>query len=103
MSEEKVPASKEEHVHRYKRVDAGVNRKYLVYSCADPNCPKGTHYLTPKIVVNRKTICWGCEKATPMTKEMASMANPKCVLCRNSKNVNDVLDLVQGILEGKKV
>jgi hypothetical protein len=92
---------RDSHVHKYKRVDAGVNKKYIVYSCADPDCPRSGHYLIPKLVIGKKSRCCSCDDEFVMTSKSATLTNPKCLKCSTGSGIADVVDLVSEMLEGK--
>jgi hypothetical protein len=69
------------HVHRYERVDIGVNKKYEVYKCTLPDCP---HYISEALVVGRKSICWRCGNVFTIQKNLL-FKKPHCSDCIERK------------------
>lgn len=81
------------HVHRYERVNIGVNKEYIVYRC---NLPKCSHYLTPELVKDKLTLCNRCGSEMIMDAFALSLAKPHCHDCteRKNKNVDKIKDLI---------
>lgn len=94
--------SKSDHIHKYQEVDIGVNKEYLVWKCADPDCPTPGHYLIPALVENRKSICFKCDKELILTKAMMSRKKPLCPFCREGVS-RPSEDIIKNMLANMKI
>jgi predicted RNA-binding Zn-ribbon protein involved in translation (DUF1610 family) len=72
------------HIHQYKRADLGVNKEYIVYRCTLPDCG---HYLVPKLVEGKESLCPRCGEVFIIEKSHLSLANPHCDNCTVKKEV----------------
>lgn len=62
------------HIHKYRRVKIGKKRDYTVYKCA-LNC---SHYITPDLIRDRKSICWACGKEFVIQVKHTRQVRPTC-------------------------
>lgn len=90
-----------DHIHKYQEVDIGVNKEYLVWKCAHPECPKPGHYLRPMLVENRKSICFKCDKEFVLTKALMSRKKPICPYCKEGVSRPD-REMIDKILANMK-
>jgi hypothetical protein len=80
-----MPA-KNEHVHKYKKVNIGGYKKpkVYVYKCVLPDC---THYTRPQFIVGKKCVCCRCERVFIIKIEHTwRLVNLHCDDCTESKN-----------------
>lgn len=86
--------------HKYKRMDIGVNKPYIVYKCV-LNCP---HYLIPALVIGRMTVCWrqshGCMKEFELKKSNLKVKPtcPKCKIVRETPAEKTQSDSIMKVL-----
>jgi hypothetical protein len=69
------------HTHKYKRVDIGRDKPYIVYQC-QLNC---SHYLTPVLIIGKQCVCWrqgpNCLKEFELKKSNLKV-KPTCANCK---------------------
>ena len=83
------------HTHKYKRVR--MTKKWIVFKCALPNCP---HFVTGKLVIGRKCICWRCGMEFIMTEFTMGLAKPHCKECTGIREHS--VDAFKELLELEK-
>lgn len=85
--------TKKHQIHKYRRVDIGVSKPYYVFRCMLPDC---NHYVTEKLIINRRSICWNCNQPFVITKHKMK---PVCDDCKAPKSNDDekVAEILKGI------
>lgn len=63
------------HVHKYRRVDIGRKKPYIVMKCALPEC---THYVQEALALDRESRCWYCDKVFSLNTRVIALAKPHC-------------------------
>ena len=87
------------HIHKYERVNIGVNRPHFIYKCSLPNC---THYVSERLVAGRLSICWRCGEAFVIRKgKNGVLKKPHCLGC--TKRKDESLDRAAEMLAEKFV
>lgn len=90
-----MTTKRKKHLHKYQRVNIGSKTKpYLVYRCMKPGC---THYITPKLALNRACECNRCGKIMVLTKEALTLVKPHCAGCVERKDSDRLSALVEGL------
>jgi hypothetical protein len=69
------------HTHKYERTELG-SKGYTVYKCMIPDCP---HFIEPRLVVGRLSICHGCDGELILTKTMINIEQIKRPVCEECK------------------
>ena len=83
---------KQNHIHKYKRINMATKPKqYLVYACM-LNC---THYIPEKLIRGKVSICWNCD--APFTIHLKDIAKPICDNCIIAKKEGN--REIEGILK----
>lgn len=80
--------------HKYKRIDIGVNKTYIVYAC-QLNC---SHYVIPAQVVGKLTLCWKCLKPFELKKSNLKV-KPTCQDCKSIRESKKQQEESDGIMK----
>lgn len=86
--------------HKYKRVQMRKdNPNWIVFRCMLPDC---SHYLpTLEMVINKLSLCWGCEQQFLITKEHVERVKPTCESCVSKKySLEDIDKLAEELMRG---
>jgi len=80
------------HIHKYKKIDLGTDKEYLVYKCMHPAC---SHYIPIALAEGKLCECNRCGEPMIITKVTLNgsnggpMAKPHCNDCIERKKVKD--------------
>jgi len=92
------------HIHRYKKVDIGSEKEYLVYRCMKPAC---SHYIPIHLSEGKMCECNRCFEPMIITKATLSasgkkpMTRPHCGNCIKKRKSADATDAIAAFLSGK--
>lgn len=67
------------HTHKYHRVSLDYAN---VWACALPEC---SHYMPKhieRLVLGKKSHCWGCDAQFILDEDALKMDKPMCIPCR---------------------
>ena len=70
---------KQNHIHKYLRVNSGRKEPYYIYKCVD-NC---SHFIHESMIHGRETICWECGKTFRVRR--MKKRKPICEDCWSNK------------------
>jgi hypothetical protein len=68
---------KNQHTHKYERINIGSRQPYIVYRCV-LDCP---HYVREVEIVGRSAACWRCGRTFTITEALAIKKRPHCGAC----------------------
>jgi hypothetical protein len=87
------------HIHKYERKKYG-NNGCFIYKCMIPGC---THFVYESLIINRRSLCWRCDKEFVITK---LLKKPHCDDCTRGKKAQNDLEVLNTfkklMLEGVK-
>jgi hypothetical protein len=85
----------QKHIHKYRRVNIGRNRDYLVMQCSLPNC---NHYVpmankeSIPTLIGKIAICNKCNDPFELTRESLRKAKPVCAFCVGGTSKEEKLE-----------
>jgi formylmethanofuran dehydrogenase subunit E len=81
-------AKRTNHLHKYKRVNLGVNGKeFLVFKCIQPVC---AHYIPMNLAEGKLCECNRCGEPMVLDKASIILSKPHCHNCVKRKKSNDL-------------
>ena len=90
---------RKKHIHKYKRVNLGRDKKYHVLRCTLPHC---THYIDKELALNREALCAICEEKMIITRAALRNVRVHCLKCTRSKKRNEVERILELIETGMR-
>lgn len=83
------------HLHRYKRVRLGKEKKYEVMKCQEPAC---THYIEIALAEGKLCACNRCRQPMILDKIAIQLAKPHCPDCtQKRKPIDPVLKALEDL------
>lgn len=77
---------KNEHLHKYKRIDIGSRQPYIVLKCTKPSC---SHYIKATLAEGKMAECPRCDAPFLLDKEALRLAVPHCSNCTVKREGSD--------------
>ena len=71
------------HLHKYRRVRQGKDKKYIIFKCIEPQC---SHFIRKDMIEGKLSSCNSCDSPFIIDKYAMLLAKPKCVSCRTRKD-----------------
>jgi len=59
----------------------GKKKDYIIFRCFIPGC---THYISEDHIINRKSLCWACDKPFIIVYKLIKL-KPVCAKCKSER------------------